>query len=510
MSNQNKLRKLENKKSELVRKLQLCEHYKEKIVRFVQELNNQHNKGLISYKEYYHKLNKALDQKTPEQWIQEYDGSIWYYKHSLDSCEREIKKQENKAKIVPLVTILAVFMILGFGFLFLKPTITGLIIGIDASPIDITLEPGLEKTIQLRIVNDGHKDFDALVYAEGDLAEYITIDEPMIKLTKDQDSKIIFYNIKLPKSFEKKGVYSANIVIRQIPNETDDNTKVTASIAVASVLKVTIPYEGKYAEIRLFAPRCKQGKESNFSIEVMNLGTEKILEAQTVIEVYNPLKNKVATITSNKVSIKSKEEKLLTASWTPDIGSGNYNAVATLTYDELSTKSEKSFTVGELLPEIISINVDNFKLGGIAKFDILVKNNLNEELKNVFAETAVKDKKGEIYTSFETISLDIPAFGKQEFNVYWDTSKVIPGTYNLDIILNYLGERTENIFEIFVEYDKIKVPIIGKATEALEEKPGLLKSVNNLTFIVIISIIVNVIIIIIFKMIARSKTINKS
>ena len=129
-------------------------------------------------------------------------------------------------------------MILSLGFLFLKPTITGLIVGIDASPVDITLEPGLEKTIQLKIINDDHKDFDALVYAEGDLAEYITINEPMIKLTKDQDSKIISYNIKLPKSFEKKGVYSTNIIIRNIPKETDGKTKVTASIAVASVLRL--------------------------------------------------------------------------------------------------------------------------------------------------------------------------------------------------------------------------------------------------------------------------------
>ena len=76
MSSQNKLRKLENKKTELVRKLQLCEHYKEKITKFVQELNNQHNQGLISYKEYHYKLNRALEQKTPEQWIKEYDGSV--------------------------------------------------------------------------------------------------------------------------------------------------------------------------------------------------------------------------------------------------------------------------------------------------------------------------------------------------------------------------------------------------------------------------------------------------
>ncbi len=141
MANQNKLRKLENKKIELVRKLQLCEHYKEKIVRFVQELNNQHNQGLINHEEYYYKLNRALEQRTPEQWIKYYNGSIDYYKYKLNIYDKEIKKQENIAKIVPAVTILTVFMILGFGFLFLKPAITGLIVGIgeEAYTQDISL-----------------------------------------------------------------------------------------------------------------------------------------------------------------------------------------------------------------------------------------------------------------------------------------------------------------------------------------------------------------------------------
>jgi len=382
-------------------------------------------------------------------------------------------------------------------------------LGITPSHVDVIFEPGLEKTIQLKIINDGYKEFDALVYAEGELAEYITINDPVISLSKDQDSKIISYKVNLPQSFEKRGVHSADIVIREIPKETKGKTTITASLAVASTLRVTVPYEGKYAEIRLFAPKFKQGKESNFSIEVRNLGTEKILEAQAVIEIYNPLKNKIATITSNKVSIKSKEEKILTASWTPDVGSGNYYAVATLIYDKLNTMDEKLFTVGKLSPEIMSISVSDFKLGGIAKFDILVKNDWNEELKNVFAETAVKDKKGEIYTSFKTISLNIPAFGSQEFNAYWDTSKVIPGTYNLDIILNYLGEKTEKVFDIFVEYDKIRVSPIGQVIGE-QEKPGLLKSVNTLTFLVIISIIVNiVVVIIIVKLIARSKKAKK-
>ncbi|PIZ53313.1 hypothetical protein COY26_02300 [Candidatus Woesearchaeota archaeon CG_4_10_14_0_2_um_filter_33_10] len=402
-------------------------------------------------------------------------------------------------KLKPILLIIVIFALVNQVYA----------LGITPSHVDVIFEPSLEKTIQLKVINDGYKEFDAFVYAEGELAEYVTIDNPIVRLSKDQDSKIISYKINLPENFEKKGAHSANIVIREIPKETKGKTTVTASIAVASVLKVIVPYEGKYAEIRLFIPKFKNGKESNFSVEVRNLGTEKILEAQAVIEIYDPLKNKITTITTNKISIKSKEENLLTASWTPDVGSGNYYAVATLVYDKLNAMEEKLFTVGELLPEIISISVSNFKLGGIAKFDILVKNNWNEELKGVFAETSVKDKKGEIYTSFKTISLDIPEFGSQEFNAYWDTSKVIPGTYNLDIILNYLGEKTEKIFEIFVEYDKIRVSVIGQVIGE-QEKPSLLKSVNTLTLLVLMFIVVNiVVVIIIVKLLKRSKKIKK-
>ncbi|MBA3064234.1 hypothetical protein FP803_02240, partial [Candidatus Woesearchaeota archaeon] len=295
-------------------------------------------------------------------------------------------------------------------------------LGIAPSHIDVIFEPSLEKTIQLKVINNAYKDFDAVVYAEGALTEYIIIDEPMIKLTKDQDSKIISYKIKLPQSLEKQGLHEASIVVREIPKDTKGGTTVTANLAVVSKLKVMVPYKGKYAEIKLFVTNFKQNQESNFAVEVINLGTEDILEAKAVIDIYGPLNNKLATTTSNKFQIKSKNKEILIAKWTPEIGPGNYHAVATLIYDELNTKDEKSFTIGTLQLEIVSISVTDFRLGGIAKFDILVENNWNMEIPNVYAETTVKDNKGKIYTQFKTASADIPAFGSQELNAYWDTA----------------------------------------------------------------------------------------
>jgi len=366
-------------------------------------------------------------------------------------------------------------------------------LGIAPSHSDVIFEPGLEKTIQLKVINNDYKNFDAVVYAEGALAEYITIENPTISLSKDQDSKIISYKLNLPKSLEKQGLHEASIVVREIPKETKGGTTITASLAVASKLNVMVPYNGKYAEIKLFVTNFKQNQESNFAVEVINLGTENILEAYAIINIYDPLNNKLAATTSNKVQINSKDKEILIAKWTPEIGLGNYHAVATLMYDGLNTKDEKPFTIGIFELDIASISVNNFKLGGIAKFDILVENNWNEEIPNVFAETSVKDDKEKVYTQFKTASADIPAFGSQELNAYWDTAKVIPGSYKLDIVLNYLGQKTEKIFDIMVEYDKITASLVGKAIAVEEEeKPAVLKSIYILIFLVVILVIFNI------------------
>ena len=68
-------------------------------------------------------------------------------------------------------------------------------LGITPSHVNVIFEPSLEKTISLKVMNDNKKEFQALIYAEGELAEYITIENQKISLSKNQDSKIISYKV---------------------------------------------------------------------------------------------------------------------------------------------------------------------------------------------------------------------------------------------------------------------------------------------------------------------------
>jgi methionine-rich copper-binding protein CopC len=368
-------------------------------------------------------------------------------------------------------------------------------LGIAPSHYDVVFEPSLEKNFQLKIMNNAKKDMDVIIYAEGDLAQYITINNPRISISKEEESKIISYNVNLPANLDKQGVHEAKVVAREIPKGSKGETSVSANLAVASKLKINVPYKGKYAEIKLFATNFKQNEQSNFAVEVRNLGTEDIIESYAIINIYDPLNNKVATVTSNRAEIASKGKEILIANWKPDVGPGNYRAVATLMYDSLNTQDEKSFTVGKLSLDIVSITVNNFKLGGIAQFDIIVENNWNEDIPNVFAETSVKDSSGKTYTQFKTASVDIPLFSSQELNAYWDTAKVTTGPYKLDIVLNYLGQKNEKVFDIMVDYNEIKTSLVGQAIGAREsETPAIMKAIYILIFLVIALIAFNIIV----------------
>ncbi len=371
-----------------------------------------------------------------------------------------------------------------------------LALGVAPSSTDMVFSPNSEQSVEMAILNNDNRDITVVIYAEGELAEYISISEPLIDISSSQQKVKTSYKVSMPSKIDKQGLHETNIVIREIPKTTGGETAVGASLAIISKLNLFVPYTGKYAEIKLMAPHFELNKESNFAVEVHNLGTEKILTGYVVIDIYGPLNNKIKTLTSKEFSLDSKQKTVVVVPWTPDISSGEYVAEATLVYDEKETKEKKAFTLGELSVSIESISVENFRLGGIAKFDILVANNWNTPIPNVYATTTVTDNKGTEYLQFKTAALDVPAFGREKLEAYWDTSKVLPGPYKLDIVLNYLGKTSRKLFDISVEQNRILVSAAAVA-------PAVQTTIMRIVYILII--LVGALIVINVLMLLRNK-----
>ncbi|MFH1510453.1 MAG: hypothetical protein ABIF10_02080 [Candidatus Woesearchaeota archaeon] len=337
-------------------------------------------------------------------------------------------------------------------------------LGIVPSSKEILFEPGKEETIELLVKNNEAKSFNAMVYAEGELAKYITVTEDTIELKSTEQAKKIVLKISMPESMDRQGEILTQIVVRETGSHAEG---VSAYLAVASKLKLIVPYSGKYAEARLLSPAFIRGQESNFAVEVSNLGTEAIEEAQAFIDIIGPLGNKITTLTGEKKRVEAKGKALLIVKWVPELNNGPYRAVATVIYDAKTATDETDFAIGEPTLSIDSVSVTGFTLGGIAKFDILVSSNWGLPMQDVYGQVQVGDPRT-TYTSYKTASMAVEPYGKQLFAAYWDTDKVLAGNYRLDMMFSYLDKTTAKQMDIVVEPNKIKIPEVGMATTEIE------------------------------------------
>ena len=365
--------------------------------------------------------------------------------------------------------------------------------GVAPSSTEMIYSPNTASTVDLKIVNTENEAFTAAIYVEGDMAEYVKLSTASLDFSESDKEKLFSYTVNLPDKEFAPGVHETRVVIVKVPKaKAGQNEGISASLAINAKLLVSVPYEGKYVDAKLIIPQFEKGRSSNFGIEVTNLGSQSINDLQVVLDIYGPLNNKITTLTSKSGILELSEKKTLTIDWLPDLNNGNYLAVATVIFDGKNIKVEKPFTIGSLELDISSISVENFKLGGIARFDIFVANNWNLPVEGAYADVSVKDKQNKEYTQFKTAAANIDAYGTQKLEAYWDTAKVMPGTFNLEITLNYLGKSVQKIFEIVVQQDKITSRPVGGAVTA--ESPGS-KNPNSLTYLLAIAVFVLIVVV---------------
>ncbi|MDP3027049.1 MAG: sigma-70 region 4 domain-containing protein [Nanoarchaeota archaeon] len=111
MPNKLELQNLKKRKEELEKAVEFTEQSKKKVIEISQNLLYQLTSGKISKEEYEEKLNKALKNKTAEQWLAYYDSYIYYYKKQINACEKQISSSGRK-KVILTLEILIVLVLM--------------------------------------------------------------------------------------------------------------------------------------------------------------------------------------------------------------------------------------------------------------------------------------------------------------------------------------------------------------------------------------------------------------
>jgi len=338
-------------------------------------------------------------------------------------------------------------------------------IGITPGRTPVNFESGLKKTIPFSIINNEHKDMKVVLRIEGDLAEYVALEQAIVDFSSTEETKNFKYFVSLPKKIEKPGVHTAEIIAMELPKESDrQGYYVGATTAVATQLYVRVPYPGKYAEAKLtIVGGQKENEPVNFYVEVINWGTEDLNDISADVDIF--LIDKTLRISTNKKTITAKNKGELAATWIPDekIPPGVYKAKVRLNYGgNKPAYCEKNFMIGDSSLEIIEIKVDKFKgeqTGFNAIFKIKVESNWNEKITGAYARVFIDTKENEI--EFGSSPIDIKPFGREDMFATWNSQKDMKGEYNGKIVLHYNGKTKDNKMKVDIKENSIGVSLIG-------------------------------------------------
>ncbi len=360
-------------------------------------------------------------------------------------------------------------------------------LGITPARTTLNFQPGLQQEIEFSLINSENKEMNIQIYTEGDLKDYIQIlGDTDFKMKSSEESRVLRYQISLPSELTP-GLHKSEIVIVDMPKENSkEKTYVGSALAVAHQVYVHVPYPGKYIESEL-----KIDGEFNkrFIIPLISRGNEKINNVNAEIHIYDLNNNELAVLETDTISLDSLEQKEITATWVVDANKGKYLAKAILNYDGEQKLLEEGFEIGSLLLDLKQIFVENFVLGGIAKFNMVVENKWIEPIENTYAEMRIYDEEFNEIDSLQSATYSIPAETQTVMNYYWDTAEISEELYNANVVLYYLDKQTQQDLKLDVKPDSISVIGLGYVISS-QDSGG--SSNNNL--IVIMGVVIGILV----------------
>lgn len=314
---------------------------------------------------------------------------------------------------------------------------------------------------------------------EDELGKYIGLEKTVLVLNEYETW--VDFTLNLPEELppgERKG----SILVSQQPLNQDKADVVYAVPAVKHQIFVNSPYPGKYLTGKLFISTAKSNEPIAFTIALANWGKESIEEAKAAVIVKGPTNEELAVLHTDSIGVVQGEETKLTAFWQTEY-SGTYFAEVVVEYDGKIIELSQAFTVGSLEIEIERIQVNNFKIGQIAKLDIYLRNKWNQPLKVDGRVEIFKQNK--LISTFNTVPVDIGEKSAAVMEAYWNTQGIEVGEYDIAVKAMYDGKTSEKTFSSIVSIDGISFKDMVSAQ--------VVSSGNNNTTILVIAVFVLII-----------------
>lgn len=335
-------------------------------------------------------------------------------------------------------------------------------IGLSPARVSLNFEPNIVKEMTFTIVNTIDSEIKAEISVEGELSPYLTFESTLVPLAPGEHKKV-----KAALSFPEQIKGGDNVLIVRITEIRKATSMINVRAEVIGKIFIKAVYEGYYAEPRLIIKSSDVNEKVKFELEIANYGKENITQASAFINLLDQNENKIATIDTNNLDevIRSHEKATLYAEWMPDVNAGLYKAKATVIYHDKTAAAEQEFRIGELFVDIINLP-ESIIANKINEINIEIENTWSNTISNIYADIIVK-KDGNTIAASKTLSENVNAREKKTIKGYVDTSNLVAGEYDLEVLLHYEGKTTSKtsklkiiVEEIEEKESKLLVPLI--------------------------------------------------
>jgi hypothetical protein len=334
---------------------------------------------------------------------------------------------------------------------------------------EILFSPGLARNVPLYVVGDGIIDVTISSPGQGDPAtlgtaqddnilEYVHIDDPFA----GSGQRELSLRFALPQQL-KPGVHYVDVVAHE--HSTGQQETVAALASVKLRFTVRVLTQEKLAEVVGFGiPAVAQGLEANATVAIASRTLQDIGEVQAIVRAYEN-GTIAAQGTTDAVALPSgKTVALFALLDTQGLAGGEYPANATVTYDGQQIWSQTIMLKVGTLHVAVPSHTESLLFNATNKFTFDVGNEWNRELRDVYATVRLGEQEK------KTPSLNIPAFGRTAYDVYFDRDeRISPGWYavNVTVRFNDFDPQTQS-YEGRVETFLVPVNVVQPA----EERPA--------------------------------------
>jgi hypothetical protein len=325
-------------------------------------------------------------------------------------------------------------LVIGIFFFILSFNLVSAYPGVTPSSYNVDFSPNLKQSFAFRFLMP--EDARADISVDGELAKYVKIDKKTLK-----GEGVVIALVDLPEKVETPGINIIRIRAKDIVKESEG---VGISLSVAGLIRIRVPYPGKYVELDYKVFNANQGEDVNFELIAYSRGEEDVY-ATVYMDIYDSNNVLIERINLGNRLIKSKESQDFSGKiQTKNYVAGDYNASVIVEYGgENPAVSSKVFRLGRLFVDVSNYTRE-VERGKINRFEIEGESFWNEEIENLYAEVKILDYD----IDFRTPSVALSPWGKRTMIGHFDTSEIEENKFKANITLYYYNESTSKIVDV--------------------------------------------------------------